>query len=218
MLSKHYAVLLAVIGLSFSIGAQAQKADVAFVVGGSFVSDSNVAFTTPCVTPPCTVTTFTNKVQTGNQVILEGALAFRLLNARVASLHLEVPVAGIPSQKLTVNTTPSAVIGHLSSVFVTPGLRLKLVPGAPIVPWASIGAGWANYSGDFGTSNNRGALQYGGGIDFSTGIPALGFRAEVRDFVTGEPNLPSVSIFNIANQSGLRRHNVLAGGGLLLRF
>lgn len=218
MLSKHFAVLFAVLIFLCSTAALAQKADVAFTVGGSFVSDSNVVFTTPCVTPPCTISTFTNKVQTGHQVFLEGSLAFRLLNARVASLHLEVPVAGVPSQKLTLSSSPNTVLEHLSSVFVTPGLRLKLAPGAPIAPWASIGAGWANYSGDFSASNNKGALQYGGGIDFKTGIPLLGFRAEVRDFVTGAPNFPIASVFNVSNQSGLHRHNVLAGGGVVLSF
>src|SRR5260370_10254631 len=135
MLAKHFAVLLAVLVFLFSTAALAQKADVAFVVGGSFVSDSNVVFTPPCVVPPCTISTLKDKVQAGHQVFLEGALAFRLLNARVASLHLELPGAGLPPPKLTLASNPSVVLDHLSSVFVTPRFRLKLCPRAPNAPW-----------------------------------------------------------------------------------
>ena len=71
-------------------------------------------------------------------------------------------------------------------MFVTPALRVKFAPGFPVSPWASIGGGWAHYNLT-GISTNKGALQFGGGVDINTGIPLLGFRAEVRDFVTDQP-------------------------------
>src|SRR5260370_39736274 len=132
MLAKHFAVLLAVLVFLFSTAAMAQKADVAFVVGGSFVSDSNVVFTPPCVVPPCTISTLKDKVQAGHQVFLEGALAFRLLHARVSSLHLEVPVAGPPSQEMSIVLHPPVGFDHLSSVFVSPAFPLKYCPCASI--------------------------------------------------------------------------------------
>jgi hypothetical protein len=65
-------------------------------------------------------------------------------------------------------------------------------------------------------SNCAAAVQYGGGIDFKSGLPLLGFRVEVRDFVTGDPDFGFSSIFT--PNSGLHHHNILAGGGIVLRF
>jgi hypothetical protein len=223
MQGKHFAVLLAVLVFLLSTAALAQKADVAFVVGGSFVSDSTATFGIPCLLPPCPASpAFISTVQTDHQVFLEGTLGLQLLNAKVASLHLEVPVAGIPSQALHLSSTPSAVFAHMSSTYVTPGFRLKLLPVAPISPFVSLGGGWAHYSLGSGATN-KGALEYGGGLDFKTGIPFLGFRGEVRDFVTGDPNFSlanplSGGFKGTSNQNGLHRHNILAGGGIVLRF
>ena len=204
---KRFSSLLLI--LCASTFAMAQKADVAFVVGGSFVSDSNV---TVLSTP-----TIVNTLKTNNHLFLEGALGLQLFNARVVGLDIEVPVAGIPSQKLTLNSVPSVVIDHLSSVFITPGLRLKLFPVSPIAPWLSVGGGWARFSTDSGVVTNKGAIEYGGGLDFKTGLPVLGFRAEVRDFVTGDPNFGAVSVLS-GDNSAFHRHNLMVGGGILLRF
>jgi hypothetical protein len=203
---KRFLILAAV--LSLSTFAAAQKADAAFVVGGSFVSETNGT-----LLPPFTATPF--NLKTDHHIFLEGALGVRLLNAHLVSLHAELPVAGIPSTKLT-ETFTSTVVDHLSTVFITPGLRVKILPDAPISPWASIGGGWAHYSlNDAGLTQNKAALQYGGGLDFKTGLPLLGFRAEVRDFVTGIPDFDS-SLFS--TNSGLHHHNILIGGGIVLRF
>jgi hypothetical protein len=205
---KRYLLLMAI--ACVSTAAMAQAADAAFVVGGSFVSESQSTFITGISSA--------SKLKTDNHVFLEGTLGLRMLNAEVASVSLEVPVAGIPSQKITLASTPSTVINHMSTVFITPSLRLKVLPMAPISPWASFGGGWARYSLDSGTRTNKGAVQYGGGLDFKTGLPLLGFRAEVRDFVTGDPNFGLVSVLGGNTTGGLHHHNVLLGGGLLLRF
>jgi len=223
MLAKHLAFLVFFL-LAVSTAALAQKADVAFVVGGSFVSDSKVVFAVPCLVPPCPATpTFLNNVKTDHHVFLEGTLGFQLLNAKVASLHLEVPIAGIPSQTVRVITsTPvSAVLDHIDTTFVTPSLRLKLLPGAGISPFVSVGGGWAHYSLAHG-SNSKGAVQYGGGIDFKV-FPHLGLRGEVRDFVTGDPNFSLAGVIapgltGSGSESGLHRHNILAGGGVVFAF
>ncbi len=202
---KRFFILMAIACVSTM--AVAQKADIGVTVGGSFVSDTQGAFLLP---PPTNVT-----LHTDHHIFIEGTLAFRLLDAKVASLHVELPIAAIPSQNITFTTVPSAVIGNLSTTFITPAVRLKFVPASPIAPWVSFGGGWARYSLDSGGTNNKAALQYGGGIDFKTGLPVLGFRAEVRDFVTGDPSL---NVISLANTSGFHHHNVLAGGGIILRF
>jgi|SRR6185437_212300 len=192
---KYLFTLIAV--LCVSTFAVAQKADVAFTIGGSFVSDAKtVGLTT---------------IKTDNHLFYEGTLGVRMLNAEAVSLHLELPIAGIPSQSITVAGVPTA-LNQLSTLFITPALKIKILPIAPISPWASVGGGWARYSAS-NVTNNKGAVQYGGGIDFKTGLPLLGFRAEVRDFVTGDPN------FGVTTSStGLHHHNILAGGGLVLNF
>ena len=206
---KRFSILFVV--LCASTFALAQKADVAFVAGGSFVNDSKVTFL-----PGSTIV---DTVKTNNHVFLEGALGVQMFNAHLAFLSLEVPVVGIPSQQLTLASTASTVVDHLSTVFVTPALRLKFVPAAPIAPWVSVGGGWARFSTDSGVTNNKGALEYGGGLDFKTGLPVLGFRAEVRDFVTGNPNFGSINLVNGAiGQGGFHRHNLMVGGGIVLRF
>lgn len=205
---KRFSILFVI--LCASTFAMAQKADAAFVVGGSFVSDTNGTFLLPVIgATPATI-------KTDHHIFLEGALGVRLLNAHLVSLHAELPVAGITSQPLTVSGA-STVIDHLGTLFITPGLRLKFAPIAPISPWVSIGGGWARYSlNTAALTQNKGAVQYGGGIDFKTNLPLLGFRAEVRDFVTGDPDFGFSSIFT--PNSGLHHHNILAGGGIVLRF
>lgn len=206
---KRFSILIAL--LCASTFAAAQKADAAFVVGGSFVSDTKETFLAPSLT-------LSDTVKTDHHLFLEGELGVRLLNAHVASLSVELPVAGMTSQKLTLASTPGTVVDHLSTVFITPGFRLKLLPISPISPWVSVGGGWAHYSLDtVGTTQNKGAIQYGGGLDFKTGLPLLGFRAEVRDFVTGDPNFGIASVV-AGNNGGLHHHNILAGGGIVLRF
>jgi Outer membrane protein beta-barrel domain len=217
MIIRRFTVLL-LLSLLASSCSLAQKADASFVVGGSFVSDSKVTFGVPCLLPPCpTSPTFIDHVQTGDHVFLEGTPAVRLLNAKAVSLHLEVPFAGIPSQSLRLSTVSTVVFSHMSSLYITPSFRLKLLPGSPISPWASIGGGWAHYSVDPDITTNKGALQYGGGLDFKI-APHVGIRGEVRDFVTGSPNFGIVSLSTQTNQSGLHRHNILAGGGVVLNF
>ena len=206
---RLFSVLVAVLFLSTA--ALAQMADASFTIGGSFVSDVNQSFT------PTVVPSFVTTVKSDNHIFLEGAVSLRMLSAHVASLHLEVPVAGIPSQKIGAGGLGGAV-DHLSSVFVTPGFKVKVLPSASISPWASIGGGWAHYSLESsGSTTNKAALQYGGGLDFKTGLPALGFRAEVRDFVTTDPS-SLLTGPSLTPQSGLHHHNILAGGGIVLRF
>ncbi|HLY92124.1 MAG TPA: hypothetical protein VKQ89_02600 [Candidatus Angelobacter sp.] len=198
---KRFTVLLAVLCLASA--AIAQKADAAFVVGGSFVSDTNG-----------TILTVPTTVHTDHHLFLEGALGVRLLNAHLVSLHAELPVAGIPSQDVTIKGLPGT-LDQLGVIFITPALRVKFAPIAPISPWVSVGGGWAHYSlHTASTTENKGALQYGGGLDFKTGLPVLGFRVEVRDFLTGIPTFGT----GFLTESGLHHHNILVGGGIVLRF
>jgi hypothetical protein len=204
---KRFSILCVI--LFATTVALAQKADVAFVVGGSFVSDTNATILGP-VQP--TAATF----QTGSHLFLEGTLGVRLLDAKVVSLLLEAPVAGMTSQNLNTLVGVSSFTNKLSTLLITPGLRLKISPGGPASPWVSVGGGWAHYSVDGGHKTNKGAIQYGFGLDIKTGLPLLGFRVELRDIFTGDPNFGLQTV--ISGQGGLHHHNILFGGGVVLRL
>ena len=203
---RRFAILLLVL-FAFSTLSQAQRADASFVVGGAFASEDNSGVAITCTIPCPPTFHFSNN----HHVFYEGTGAVRLANFKLVSLHLEVPVSFIPSAEVIFPATPPANPLKLSTIFVTPSLRVKLAPGSTVSPFASIGGGWAHYSVGSGLTSNSGALQFGGGVDIKTGIPLLGFRAEVRDFIAGNPKFGSLSV-----RAGL--HNLLAGGGIVFRF
>ena len=217
MLIRRFAVL-AVLLMAGSICSLAQLADAGVIGGGSFVSDTNLVLTAPCGVPLCTSTPFTETVKTEKRVFVEGVAGIRMINALLLSIHLEAPVTYIPTQTLTFTGPVGFSPIHLSSLFVTPSIRVKLLPGSSVSPWGSVGGGLARYTNDAGLpAINQGALQFGGGLDIKTRFPLLGFRAEVRDYVSKQPN-PGVILFSVQTPSGLSRHNVLAGGGIVLSF
>ena len=57
---------------------------------------------------------------------------------------------------------------------------------------------------------NRGVFDFGGGLDYTL-FRFLGLRAEVRDLVSGNPNL------NVALSSSTQ-HNLISSGGIIIRF
>ena len=91
---------------------------------------------------------------------------------------------------------------------------------APVSFFGAVGGGYARYSesklktdrspNPDQRDTNTGAIQFGGGIDVR-GFGLLGFRAEIRDIYTGARH------FSIATQ-GSQVHNVVASGGLVVRF
>jgi hypothetical protein len=203
-----------------SVYSVAQKMDLAFVGGTSFISDAPVTFAVPCVVPPasCPPPAFTDHVQMDRYWFVGGSLAVRVRNAKSYAVHLEFPAAGLLSQNLKLPGSP-AFINQMSTIFVTPSLRIKLAPDSWVSPWASAGGGWARYTVDPDITTNKGALQVGGGFDFKVGLKRLRVRAEARDFITGQPTFALVSgPFVGKTEGGLHRNSILLGGGILLRF
>ena len=181
----------------------AQKADFAVLVGGIFTTDK----TPPSGTGTCTASNpFCGlTIHTPARISYEGALGVRMFNAHIASLHLDLPVVGTPTRTVI----QGGFRQDYSTVFFTPGVRLKLA--VPFFsPFGVVGGGFAHFSPDAtGTSNpgssTVGAFQIGGGVDL-TPLPLIGLRFEARVFHTGTPN------FNVG------QNQVFAGAGLVLRF
>jgi hypothetical protein len=147
----------------------------------------------------------------GSGGAVEGNFAHRVLNAEIAAAYVEVPVV------FGFNVSQASLLGQgkYSSFFLTPALKLKIVPGFFISPWLSLGGGLARYDATQFTSgtqsvSNHAVLQVGGGLDVKV-FPHVSLRGELRDFYSGIPALTFVPTI-------ARQHNILAAGGIVLRF
>lgn len=117
-------------------------------------------------------------------------------------------------------TGASFLTRDFASLYVTPGVRVKLNPKGLLQPYGVIGGGYALYEQSTTTLSGatnpaprhltRGAFQYGVGLDIKA-ASWLALRGEVRDFYTGVPAL------NLASLRG-GAHNVVASGGFVFRF
>lgn len=154
-----------------------------------------------------------------NAVAIEGNVGFRLASVPFLALYFEIPVAG------TLNTTVPASaltsVGTYSSIFIAPGLRLKLAPGFPVSPYVATGGGLARFNRSAsqtpaGASStvNKGVWDIGGGVDMKL-APFLGLRAEVRDFYSGSPELRLSQVTGTFDQ---RQHNIVGTVGVVVRF
>jgi len=140
-----------------------------------------------------------------------------LTGTRVAALYGEIEFVAIPNRGVT--STTAVVAQNYASLYVTPGVRLKLFPHWRFSPWGAIGGGYALYEDSNQLSNgqntatrflNRGVFTYGGGLDYRL-FRSIGLRGEIRDFFSGNPNL------NVALSSSTQ-HNIVASGGVILHF
>ncbi|HEX4948482.1 MAG TPA: hypothetical protein VFZ34_17545 [Blastocatellia bacterium] len=195
--------LLALAGNSFG---QDQKNEVGLLLGA--LSTGNREIRLPTL----------STADIGSGITYQASYARRLLDAKVASLHVEVLLAATPLQK--VRSTNTTIPRDYASLFLTPGLKVKFLPGWRVSPYVAAGGGYARFAeSEFRTNDqpnlgqrgtNRGVFNYGGGVDIRV-IRFLSLRGEVRDFVSGNPNFNAPFLSN-------RQHNVLTSGGFVLHF
>src|SRR5713226_1484749 len=108
--------------------ARAQTAELGLSIGALKSGDLNTSL---------------GSIKAGTSFAYEVNLAVRLHNAHLAALYVEVPFAGTPKTNLTSSNPFSP--SDYSSFFITPGLKLKVLPGAPVSPYAFVGAGYARF-------------------------------------------------------------------------
>jgi len=185
---------IALLGLLCLIGvnAFAQKNEFAAEISGQFPSANNLSFE-PAV---------------GYQL----NYAHRLLGVPGVGLYVELPlVAGFNNQR----TLTSLFNGqNYSSLYFTPGLKVKLLPSFFISPYIAGGVGLAHFSAsNGGGSENDFAADIGGGFDVKV-FPHVSLRAEARDFITDTPGLS----FNVLQNFAGKTNNVVASGGVVIRF
>jgi len=198
MAGNRFAVLL--VSLFVASAAFAQSNDVAVSFGGAFSPGAEGPAQCEAL-PSCPAGIVSRSVDPG--ISVEGAYAHRLANLRLASLHFELPVMFSPTRK-------SEFLGPgFSTFFFTPSLRLKFLPSSGVSPFVSAGGGLGRFK-QGSTSDNHGAFQVGGGLDFKTRLPLLGFRIETRDFVTGAPSFSTLTNNHL--------NNLFVGGGIVFHF
>jgi hypothetical protein len=215
----------AVFALLFAVStfALAQKNEVSLSVGAVATPDQQIVeigLTCPVGFPNCGGPLNTS---TSTGVAFAGSYTRQLFNFHIASLGVEFPIVGVPSRDETSQFIGAVPVGlppfvtqprtvSESSVFFTPSARIKFLPSRAVSPFFSIGGGWAHF--ETTSSINRGALQFGGGVDFKTPLPHIGIRAEARDFWARR----FAESGGIVQVSPERLHNVFAGAGIVFKF
>lgn len=174
------------------LAVQAQKNDIALTGGGYFNVSSPLSL--------------------GAAPALEGTFAHRIAKVPLLGVYVELPVAGSFSSSIPT-LSGLTVARSYSSLFITPGLRLRLAPSFPISPYVSAGLGYGRfnrqlYSG-VSTADSTFALDVGGGLDLKI-LPIVGLRAEVRDFNSGGVGLETLALG--------RQNNVFVTAGVTVRF
>lgn len=147
---------------------------------------------------------------TGSSFVVGGNYARRFLSLGVASLYFELPIEGVPKSVFHVPTA-----NNYSSLFVTPGVKLKLLPAFPVSPYLATGMGFARFHQDATStvpadSSYKAVWDVAGGVDWKI-FPFVSMRGEIRDFITATPSLTGIN--DIGHQ-----HTLAAQAGLVLRF
>jgi hypothetical protein len=191
--------------LALALPLRAQKQDLTLSLGG-FAGQTR-GFNSPT----------TGRVDISADKTFGVNYGYRLLHSNAIGLFGELEFVAIPNQRLT--STNAIVAQSYASLYVAPGVRLKLFPEARWSPWGALGGGYALYQDSDNLSNgqptsnrflNRGVFDFGGGLDFRA-FRFIGFRAEVRDFYSGNPNV------NVHLNSSTQ-HNVVTSGGIVFHF
>jgi hypothetical protein len=196
---------LGLLAPTFPVQALAQRNDITLSLGG--IAAQSWTLRSPAAGP----------TQISADVSLGANYGHRLLQAEFAALYAEIQFVALPNRSVTPTT--AIVPQNYASLYVTPGLRLKVLPRARLSPWAVLGGGYALYEQSAKLSNgqnttnkflNREVFDYGGGLDYRL-FWFFGLRGEVRDFVSGNPNLN-------AALSSSTQHNIVASGGISVCF
>ena len=189
-----------------SQSALAQKHEVAFTSGGLKIGERDFDLPQP------------GFLRFGTGFTYELNYSRRIFDARIAALYFEVPFAGTPRTK--VKTTNALSPNTYSSIFFTPGIKLKLLPGGKYSPFAVMGGGLAHFRESDTTIDNQpnpdrrsttdAVFAFGFGLDVKV-RSILSIRGEVRDFYS---ELPPLNVRALRD----RQHNALISAGIVLRF
>jgi hypothetical protein len=154
----------------------------------------------------------------GSGVALQVNYGRLFLSGNKVALYGEINFLSSPLREVSSSTTTAT--HDFASLYVTPGIRVKLFPTSRISPYAVVGGGYADYEqsktridGQTNTVSRelaRGVFDFGAGVDVHL-WRFIALRGEARDFFTGSPG------YNVATISG-GQHNVAVTGAFVLRW
>jgi hypothetical protein len=186
--------------LVISLPAWAQKHELALTLGAT-ANDIGTAL----------------NVRTTSGKALQVNYGYRFWGRETVAVSGEVHFLANPLREIT--GAPN-LTRDFASLYLTPGIRVKLNPGGRIQPFGAIGGGYALYEQSTKTIGgapnpaprhiHRGAFMFGGGLDVRI-LRWIGARGDVRDFYTGRPSLNSLTL-----NGG--QHNVVASGGVVFHW
>jgi hypothetical protein len=176
----------------FTTCGLAQSNDVALTAGGYFA--------------------VSNPLDLGAAFALEGTVAHQIASIPFASAAIEVPIAGSFSSSIPT-LSGLTVARSYTSLFITPGLRLRLAPSFPVSPYIAAGVGYGRFNRELidGTSsaNSTLAVDIGGGVDLKV-LPFVSLRGEIRDFNSGGIGIETLALG--------RQNNLFVTAGIAIRF
>jgi hypothetical protein len=157
-------------------------------------------------------------VDAGSGVAFQVNYGRRVLSGKKAALFGEVNFVASPLRE--ISTSVVSATHDFASLYITPGIRVKFLPGSRLSPYVAVGGGYADYEQsnkrlDGGANQAprelaRGVFDFGAGFDVKV-WRFLALRGEARDFYSGSPG------YNLASVSGGQR-NVIATGAIVFQW
>ncbi len=216
MLAKRLAVLVVSV-LVFVSGVLAQESSQSTPVNQLSVTAGRTFVSTTTIQNPPAGDPNPN-IHFGNPASVAFNYGRLLMSRSIFGLYAELPVAVY--FKMDLNTFTNQIPKDIGAVFVTPSARLNIFSSDSVTPWVSVGGGYGRfressqlifYNPNPGpTGTNTGVVQFGAGVDVWF-WHRWGFRAEARDFYSGNPAL------NVTTDNS-RQHNYYVGAGVMHRF
>jgi opacity protein-like surface antigen len=192
-------VLVVVVSLVVVSSAFAQKNDVALTGGGYFE--------------------VSNPLNLGAAWALEGSYARRFAGVPLLSFSWEVPVAGSSGSSIPTISGLNIATSY-SSLFITPGVRVRLAPSFFLSPYVAAGIGYGRFNktliSGVNTSNGTMAFDVAGGLDMKI-LPHTSLRGEIRNFNSGGLDIPGVPSF-LSSSVGGRLNNLFVTAGISIKF
>lgn len=199
-------ILLTVLLMVYPAIIFAQENELAVLVGGMKTGEKGLRSTQPA------------SAAFDGALTYEVSYARRFVDGSLASLHWEITGVGAP--RTDVKSTGLLLPRNYSTIFVTPGLKLKIFPSGGLSPYVAAGFGFGRYQASELLTNLQAntadrevstwVFNYGGGVDLNV-IGPIAVRGEIRDFITGSPSLNAPFLND-------KQHNVTAAAGLVLRW
>src|SRR5271155_4322487 len=154
----------------------------------------------------------------GSGVAFQVNYGRRFFSNNEVALYGEINFLASPLRDVSSSVTTAT--RDFSSLYLTPGIRVKFLPSSRFSPYVLVGGGYADYEQSTTLINGqpnlasrelaRGVFDFGAGVDVRI-WRFVALQGEARDYYTGSPG------YNVATISG-GQHNVAATGAFVLQW